>query len=262
MLSPSIMSRPRRLLAGLTCSVALTAAQASAQPAPAAAPPSPPETLETPYEDAPPPAPPVTTAPTTAAPADAPASSAPPLVVPVPADIRPLGSIRARRKLALTGEIGWNGLAGFGPVLSYNVTPHFTLDLGAGVSVFGWKAGARVRYNFLTTPFTPFVGAGINATSGLGEFTIDPSDDPDGDPTRSPITLDVKPSYLTQVVVGFDFIHKHGFTLVGCLGAAILLNKNNVDLLAGDLKDDERQAIDAFFKSGPVISIAAGYAFQ
>jgi hypothetical protein len=181
------------------------------------------------------------------------------------ADIRPLGPIRARRRLALTGELGWNGLAGFGPVLTFHVTPHFSMDLGGGVSAFGWKAGVRGRYNFMTTPFTPFVGVGFNATSGLGEITITPDDrtrDADGQLVDSPITLNVKPSYLFQAVVGFDFIHKHGFTLVGCLGSATLLNSDNVEVLAGELRNDEDQAIKAFFKSGPVISVAAGYAFQ
>ena len=268
MLSPLTMSRPRRLLAGLTSAAALSAAPGYAQPA---SPPSAPETLETPYEDAPAaPLPPATQKPpSVAAPSAAPAASPPTTAGPVPpvpiADIRPLGPIRARRRLALTGELGWNGLAGFGPVLTYHVHPHFSVDFGGGISAFGWKAGVRGRYNFMTTPFTPFVGVGFNATSGLGEITIDPSErapSPDGDPNRSPITLDVKPSYLVQTVVGFDFIHKHGFTLIGCLGASILLNHDNVDVLSGELENDEQQAITAFFKSGPVISVAAGYAFQ
>lgn len=259
------MSRPRRLLAGLTCAAACTATPGYAQPAQPAPAPSAPETLETPYEDTPAaPVLPATQAPPSA-PTAGPVAAAPP-AVPVPrADTRPLGPIRARRRLVLTGEIGWNGLAGFGPVLTYHVTPHFSMDLGAGVSFFGWKAGARARYNFMTTPFTPFLGVGINATSGLGEFTIEPKDrapGADGEPNQSPITLNVKPSHLLQTVVGFDFIHKRGFTLIGCLGAAILLNHDNVDVLSGTLENDEDQAIDVFFKSGPVISIAAGYAFQ
>ena len=266
MLSPFPMSRPRRLLAGLTCAATCSAGPGHAQPA---APPSAPETLETPYEDAPAaPPPPATQTPPSAvssAPAVSPPTVAGP-VAPVPvADIRPLGPIRARRRLVLTGEIGWNGLAGFGPVLTYHVNPHFSMDLGGGVSAFGWKAGLRGRYNFMSTPFTPFLGVGFNATSGLGEITVKPNDrarDADGELTDSPITLNVKPSYLFQAVLGFDFIHKRGFTLVGCVGSATLLNSDNVEVLAGTLKDDEQQAIKAFFKSGPVISVAAGYAFQ
>ncbi len=261
------MHLERRLAAGLACAVALLAPDGRAQPA---SPPSPPETLETPYADTPPTAPPpdAPRAPETpstpvAEPLQEQPPAAPQVVSPLPqADKRPLGPIRARRKLALTGELGFNGLAGFGPVLTYNVNPHFSLELGGGLSVLGWKAGLRGRYNFMTTPLTPFIGAGFLATSGLGQFTIDPSDDPNGDPKRLPIILNVKPSYLVQGVLGFDFIHKHGFTMVGCLGYAWLLNHDNVEVLAGSLKDDERQAINFFFKSGAVVSLATGYAFE
>jgi hypothetical protein len=162
----------------------------------------------------------------------------------------------------LTGELGWNGLAGFGAVLTYHFHPHVSADLGAGLSVFGWKAGLRGRYNFLTTPFTPFVGVGFNATSGLGEVTSDPKDDPNGDPNREPFTIDVKATYLMQGVVGFDFLHKRGFTLVGCLGYARVLNRNNFRVLAGTPTPEENQAFKVFFKSGPVISVATGYAWE
>ncbi len=260
------MHLERRLLAGLACAAALLAPQARAQPA---SPPNPPETLETPYEDTPSTAPPPATPPAAPdAPPPAPAleppvSTLPPPLPPPPhPDKRPLGPIRAQRKLVLTGEIGFNGLAGFGPVLTYNATPHLALDLGGGLSLLGWKAGVRGRYNFMTTPLTPFVGVGFDATTGLGEFTIDPSQDPNGDPNRLPITLNVKPSYLVQGTLGFDFIHKRGFSMVGCLGYAWLINHNNVEVLDGSLKSDERQAVNFFFKSGAVVSLSTGYAFK
>lgn len=175
---------------------------------------------------------------------------------------RPLGPIRSRRRLALTGELGWNGLAGFGPVLTYHADPHVSLDLAAGVSLFGWKGGVRGRYNLLTSPFTPFVGLGFNATKGLGELTLDPEDDPNGDPLRDPVTLDIKPSYLVQGTLGFDFIHRRGFTMIGAIGYAWLLNEDNVDIIYGTLTPDEAEAIDVIFKSGVVISLGLGYAFE
>jgi hypothetical protein len=175
---------------------------------------------------------------------------------------RQLGPIRSRRRLALTGELGWNGLAGFGPVLTYHADPHVSLDLAAGVSLFGWKGGVRGRYNLLTSPFTPFVGVGFNATKGLGEVVLDPEDDPHGDPLRDPVTLDIKPSYLVQGTLGFDFIHRRGFTMIGAIGYAWLLNEDNVDIKEGTLTADEAQAIDVIFKSGVVISIGLGYAFE
>jgi len=260
------MHLERQLAVGLACAATLLAAPGGAQPA---SPPSPPETLETPYEDMPPTAPPSAPIPAQPTPTEPEAPLGAPLPVvptasppPPHADTRPLGPIRAQRKLVLTGEIGFNGLAGFGAVLTYNLNPHVALDLGGGLSILGWKAGVRGRYNFLAKPVTPFLGLGFNATSGLGELTIDPSQDPNGDPNRLPITLNVRPSYLVQGVVGFDFIHKHGFTIVGCLGYARLLNHNNVEVVAGSLKNDERRAINFFFKSGAVVSLATGYAFD
>jgi hypothetical protein len=252
-----------RLATGSFCVSLLSVARAGAQPA--AVPPAT-ETLETPYEE-PPPGPPPAAAPVVPPPAPvppvvAPASATPPSRDAQP-DTRPLGPIRSRRRLALTGELGWNGLAGFGPVLTYHAHPHVSFDLGGGVSLFGWKAGVRGRYNFMKSPFTPFVGLGFNATTGLGEVTMDPADDPNAeDPERDPVTLDLKPSYLVQGTLGFDFIHRRGFTMIGCIGYAWLLNEDNVEVLAGKLKADEEQAVDFFFTGGAVISLAFGYAFE
>src|SRR6478735_8412933 len=90
------------------------AAPAAPLPAPPAAPTAPAgaapaETLETPYSDAAPPPPATTTPP--------PATSRPSghmeLGTPAP-DTRPPVPIRERRRLAFLGEVGWNGLAGFG----------------------------------------------------------------------------------------------------------------------------------------------------
>ncbi|MDF3068588.1 MAG: hypothetical protein K0R38_4189 [Polyangiaceae bacterium] len=221
---------------------------AEAQPAPA-----PSETLEAPDLDTPlpPPRPP----------------SAPPVprggpTPPNEADTRPLVPIRAQRRLALTGELGWNGLAGFGAILTYNAHPHVAFDLAGGFSLLGWKTGVRGRYNILKSNMTPFVGIGFNATSGLGEFTSDPKDDPHADADAVPFTLDVKASYLVQYTVGFDFLHKRGFNMVGALGYAHLLNDNNLVLVDGKLTRDEKRAVDVIFKGGLVISLAAGYAFE
>jgi hypothetical protein len=272
MLSNSNMHPNRQLFAGTCCVVLLIASQAEAQPA-APAPPEPqPDTLETPYGDAPAPAatapPPPPAAPPPSATVPPPSAAAqPPATIklsgqlPSP-DKRPSVPIRARRKLALLGEVSWNGLAGFGPVLVYYADPHVALDLGVGFSLMGGKIGARARYNFLTSPFTPFLGVGFIATSGLGQFTTDPSQDPKGDPNREPATIDVKPAHLVQGVFGFDFVHRRGFSMLGCVGWAWQLDRNNVHLLAGTLTPDERQGFNLAFKGGLVLSTAFGYAFQ
>lgn len=261
----------RRLSAALSGSVWLSCAVAHAQT-------EAPETLETPYEDTPapppvpppppppppPPAPLPPIAPAAPLPPPAPGVAPPPQALPISsrADNRPLLSIRERRKLALTGEIGWNGLAGFGPVLTYYPDPHLALDLGAGLSLLGWKAGVRGRYDLLKTPWTPFIGVGFNATSGFGQVTFDPDKDANGNPNRDPVTVNLRPSYVLQGVLGFDFIHRHGFAMVGCVGYAWLLNDDTVEILAGEFTHDEKRAIDVIFKSGLVISLAMGYAFE
>lgn len=210
-----------------------------------------PESLETPYAETPVPQ----------GASSEPRRGKAELTQPLP-DTRPLLPIRERRKLALLGEIGWNGLAGFGMILTYHAHPHVSFDLGGGFSLLGWKAGVRGRYNFLKSPMTPFLGVGFNATSGLGEVTSDPKNDSSADPGSQPFTIDVKASYLVQGVLGFDFIHRHGFNMQGAVGYAWLLNKNNVALIDGSLTREEKRAFDIIFKSGLVISLAWGYAFE
>jgi hypothetical protein len=216
-----------------------------------------PESLETPYQDTPP------------GPAPAPAPTGPAsangkidLYVPPAPDTRPLLPIRARRRLALTGELGWNGLAGFGPVLSYYPDPHFGMDLGLGFSLMGWKMGLRGRYDLFESAWTPFIGGGFNVTSGLGEITADPSQDPNGDPNREPVTVNLQRSFLMQGVVGVDFMHRRGFTMLGALGYSYLVNRDNYDVLAGELTNDEKEGFRIAFKGGLLLSISLGYAFE
>lgn len=287
MLCTSTMQLDRRLLAGLCCAGALVTSHARAQPASAAppagamvaepiavpaappaatlpepvpsAPSAPPDALETPYSEAP--------SPPLAAPARPPFTPPSHKIELTPpgapgADKRPLLPIRARRKLALSGEVAWNGLAGFGPILTYHVDPHFSGDFGMGFSLLGWKVGARGRYNFLTSPFTPFVSLGFNYAAGLGQFTADPSSGPNADPTREPVTIDQGPSYVIQSTLGFDFIHRRGFTMLGTLGWAWLLNHDNYRVLAGTLKPDEKQGFNIAFRGGLVLGMAFGYAFE
>jgi len=266
------MHLDRRLLASLCCAGSLVAGHAKAQPTPPApapavlpAPAAPaeatapapesPDTLETPYSDTPP-------APPQQPPPPAAKAHKIELAVPPKPDIRPELPIRARRKLALLGEIGWNGLAGFGPILTYHAHPHFSVDVGAGFSLLGGKLGVRGRYNFLKNAFTPFVAVGYNYGSGFGQFATDPASDPNGDPKREPVTIDHGPSHLIQTVVGVDFLHRRGFTMLGTLGWAWLLNQDNYRVLAGKLTEEEEQGFNIAFKGGLVLGVAVGYAFE
>jgi hypothetical protein len=173
--------------------------------------------------------------------------------------------IRSQRKLELLGDAGWNSLAGFGVMLTYNAHPHLAFDLAGGLSATGWKAGLRGRYNLLTGPFTPFVGAGLSMSSGLdgAELSRDrrrSRDDnfDDFDP-KDTGRYDVKRSEFAQAVLGFEFIHRHGFTMQVAGGYSWLLNRNNFTFVEGR-RDDHLASI--FFGSGPVVSTAFGYAFD
>ena len=53
-----------------------------------------------------------------------------------------------------------------------------------------------------------------------------------------------------------------GFTLIGTLGWAGLINGRNVDYLAGNPTKEDREGIDIAFGGGLVIGTAIGYSFR
>ena len=174
---------------------------------------------------------------------------------------REQGPIRARRRLALLGEVGWNGIAGFGPNLVYHVDPHVSVDLGAGLSLLGWKVGMRGRYNFLTGPVTPFLGVGFMGAAGFGDNPI-PINDKNDDPTRETVNVKILPSAWVQMVGGVDWIAPSGFNLVGCVGYASLLSHDPVRVVTGVPTSDDEQAFDIAFRSNIVLTVALGYSFR
>jgi hypothetical protein len=171
---------------------------------------------------------------------------------------RPPIPIRRARRLALTGEIGWNGLAGFGAVVSYHVHPQLTFDLGVGLALVGGKVGLRTRYNLLDGAVTPFVGAGFMGATGFDA----PTRDLGGEDGNTDLNIELKPSAFLQAVAGIDWTRRDGFTLVGALGYAWLLTGDNVVIVTGEPTADERQGLDIAFRSSIVLSIAIGYSFR
>jgi len=171
----------------------------------------------------------------------------------------PIGPVRAQRRLALLGEVGWNGIAGFGPNLTYRMHPHVSVDLGAGLSLVGWKIGVRGRYLFMKGPVTPFIGAGVIAAAGFGSQPIRLNED---DPSREPLNIKIRPSSWLQMVAGLDWVAPNGFTLIGSAGYAKLLSDDPVEITSGTPNDDEKQAFDVAFRSNVVITIALGYSFR
>jgi hypothetical protein len=166
--------------------------------------------------------------------------------------------VRAERRLALLGELSWNGLAGFGPNLIFHVDPHFSVDLGLGLAFVGWKLGLRSRYNFLTSETTPFIGAGFLGATGFDA----PSQDIAADDDNRELNIKAKPSAFAQLTVGLDYTDSDGFTFLGAIGYAILLSHDNVEIVTGEPTREEAQAFDVLFRSGAVLSVGLGYSFR
>ena len=171
------------------------------------------------------------------------------------------GPVRAQRRLALTGEVGWNGIAGFGPSLTFRAHPNLSVDLGAGLGLVGWKVGLRARYLLLKGPVTPFIGAGVMAASGFGSEPLELSNEQD-DPHRTPLNVKILPSTWLQGVAGVDWVAANGFTMIGALGWAEVLGDDPVQVVTGTPTPDEEQALNAIFRSSIVMTIALGYSFR
>lgn len=171
-------------------------------------------------------------------------------------------TIREERRLALLGELGWNGLAGFGPVLVFHVHPHVSFDLGAGLSLSGWKTGLRGRYNFTTRTVTPFIGAGIVGAAGWGDNPIPINNTNDDSSNANNFTIKVRPSAFVQAVAGVDWTSKGGFTLLGTGGYAFLISRDPVEITSGTPTTDQQRGLDVAFRSGVIASIALGYSFR
>jgi hypothetical protein len=172
-----------------------------------------------------------------------------------------VGPIRAQRRLVLLGEIGWNGIAGFGPNLTFRAHPNLSVDLGAGLSLMGWKVGLRTRYLLLKGPVTPFIGVGVMSAGGLGSEPIDLTDD-QNDSNREALNVKIKPSIWLQSVAGVDWVAANGFTLIGTAGWAQVLSGDPVEIVTGTPNPDEEQALNALFRSNIVLTIALGYSFR
>ncbi|HWA72581.1 MAG TPA: hypothetical protein VG937_09610 [Polyangiaceae bacterium] len=189
-------------------------------------------------------------------PYDVTAPPPPAIVIQRPSTYRAL-PIRAERRLALTGELGWNGLAGVGPILTYHANPHLSFDLGVGLAAVGLKFGFRARANLLRGPLTPFVGVGFMGATGW-DSTPDVTD-PN---TKDKLNIKVRPSAFLQTVAGIDWTSPRGFTFIAAAGYATLLSRDNVQILTGEPTADEKRGLQIAFRSGLVISLAAGYSFK
>lgn len=159
--------------------------------------------------------------------------------------------IRARRRWAIAGELGWNSLAGLGADLSFHPSPYFALDAGLGLGLAGLKTGLRARANLLRSAWTPVVGLGIlyegGATGARAYKTRGES-----------AMVKITGSPYAQLVGGLNYTGSDGFTFMATCGYAVLL-KDNAKYVSGSRTtyDDVRRLV----AGGPVVAAAFGYAF-
>jgi hypothetical protein len=200
-------------------------------------------------------------APTQAADTQAPATAATPTragpepavpVLSVAAPKPPPAPVRQTRKFAIAGEIGWNSLAGLGVNGTYNVIPQLSLDVGAGLSVVGYKTGVRVRGNLLESEWTPTVGVGYLFGSGTGGTTVEAKVDDDT------VRYRLYHSHYVQGVIGMNYTGEGGFAFMGTLGYAWLL-RENFKLVSGP--EDKASNIKPVVHGGVAIATSFGWAF-
>ena len=168
-------------------------------------------------------------------------------------------TIREQRRINLALETGWNSLTGIGLGGGYQLTSHVALDGGIGQSVSGTRFGLRGRYNLLTSGWTPFVAAGAFYSAGRSRSeTIENVDD---DGRRTSFDVRLEGSAFAQGVAGMSYVGDGGFTFMAALGYAKLLGDDPVRVTKGTTGPADRRLLRTLYGSGPVISLAMGYAF-
>lgn len=164
------------------------------------------------------------------------------------------GVPRADRPWVFSGELGWNGLAGIGLIVTFHADPRFSLETGLGVSAEGAKLGLRGRYNFSRDPGTPFLGLGF--LYATGNDLVPGQNGQNGAPYR--LRIDRSP-YL-QAVIGYDYVWPGGFDIVIAGGYARLL-ANNLEVVSGTPDEAALSAQRVATGSGLVLSVALGQSF-
>jgi hypothetical protein len=176
--------------------------------------------------------------------------SEPPPPPPLETDARP---IRVRRPFFIGGELGWNGLAGFGVNFSYHPIPYFAIDTGAGLSLAGWRLGARARANLLTSDWTPFLALGAIYSTGTGDQPIETES------KSEKVKLRVLDSGAVQFAAGVNYTGREGFVFMATTGYSILVKENRTRYVEGSM--DAYNDVRAIYTGGLILSVAFGYAF-
>ncbi len=164
------------------------------------------------------------------------------------------GAPRAARPWVFSGELGWNGLAGVGLVVTFHADPRFSLEAGVGVSAEGGKLGLRGRYNFSREAGTPFAGLGF--LYGAGNDNVPATNDQTGEP----YVVRIGKSPYLQAVIGYDYVWPGGFDITAAAGYARLL-AHNLEVVSGHADESSLSAQRLATGSGVVLSVSFGQAF-
>lgn len=192
------------------------------------------------------------------APAAAPMESGHPVAAPIAAPAPEPAAPSPDRRFSVLGEIGWNGLAGLGPVVAWRVHPRFAVDAGAGLSGVGLKIGARFRWMPGAGRWTPLLGGGLMYGSGAMDETMDMEDVENG--IIYAYRFKLKPSVFAQAVTGLEYAGPSGFTWLLTVGYARLL-RDNLEIISGTPSALMYDAMRYAYGSGPVVATSFGVSF-
>jgi len=166
-------------------------------------------------------------------------------------------AIREVRSNAITGNIGWNSLAGVGVIYHNYLAKQMGLEVGIGLATTGFKFGGRFSYLFSEKNFSPFVSGGFMYGLGFGDIEIDF----ENENTGNSFSYTISSSPFAQIGGGIEYMSDKGFLISGILGYAILLKDSNYEITKGAPTKDEISAMDIAIGSGVVIELTIGYAF-
>lgn len=159
--------------------------------------------------------------------------------------------LRLRRRRLITGEASFHRVAGYAATLGYQFTRDLAVDIGVGFEApKSAKIGLRVRIDLAHGVMSPFI------TLGAGYYLAGKND-----VLAAPMPQ-LEPWMTASALGGFSAIHHSGLTLL--VGAGIMTNLATQLGSASQLgqKAAPRAIMkDINIKSGPVVSVAVGYAF-
>lgn len=163
------------------------------------------------------------------------------------------------RPHAVMGEIAWNGLSGGMGIFYSHYFPGTASvgDLAVGVGGTGARFGVRYRYLLVPQKRTsPFLGAGLNYSPGLGDHGVDVEDN-----NQDTLVVRVKKTANLLLNVGLDLKANNGFVFVPSIGYGFDLMDDDYEVVSGVETPAHRQALKLILKSGFQISFITGWSF-